>query len=240
MAKLSQLVIEGDRKAPEKNRNLTIIKQSYTAIELFMHFFPKTEIDGAGKLTIHFSPKPDDKPDYQYSQFFHISIYYVSEELQTRAGTLNPDEKDGFYLDVIGNVLSDIAKRSEKAELLPSIQNAVQEAKNTGYRLLLPIKKLSKSSSDRRYKAVTFRYLTTEGELDFVEITDSQKARHTYVISNGVDTFPLDWYAVKCEWEKNRFIIKDRQDCVRASIDADLKKMHCIQNKSTTFTELDI
>ena len=43
MARLSQLIIQGDLKTQEKNGDNVVSKQAYTAIELFMHFFPKMD-----------------------------------------------------------------------------------------------------------------------------------------------------------------------------------------------------
>lgn len=239
MARLSLLVIQGD-KNQENNENNAISKQAYNAIELFMHFFPKTEIDGAGKLTIHFCPKPDDKDQYYFNDYFKISSYYVDENVRNRIGKLKTDKIDEFYMDIIENVLTDIAQKSGNTKVIPIIHSAVEESKNTGYRLLIPLKKLSKQSPNRAYKAVTYRYLTSEGELDFIEISDKAKDRYRYVISNGYDKFPLEWYANKCEWVDNRFIIKDRQDCVRAYVDADKKEMYSMQNKNKTCSELNL
>jgi hypothetical protein len=143
-------------------------------------------------------------------------------------------------MDVIEGVLVDIAKRSRNTEVIPIIQTAVMESKKTGYRLLIPIKKLSKHSTNRSYKAITYRYLSPEGELDFVEILDKSKEKCRYVISNGYDKFPLEWYANKCEWADNRFIIKDRQNVVRAYVDADKKEMYSMQNKNKTYSELNV
>lgn len=172
MARLSQLVIQGDLKTQEKNGDNVVSKQAYTAIELFMHFFPKTEIDGAGKITIHFGPKPDDKDQYFFSNHFKISYYYVDESVRNRINNLKKDEMDEFFMDVIENVLVDIAQRAGNTKVIPVIHAAVEQSKNTEYRLLIPLKKLSKQSPDRAYKAVTYRYLSSEGELDFIEITD--------------------------------------------------------------------
>ena len=240
MARLSLLVIQGDKKNTKEKGDNSISKQAYTAIELFMHFFPKTEIDGAGKITIHFCHKPDDKEQYFFSEYFKISYYYVDENLRNNVSKLKTDDIDGFFLDVLENVLVDIAKKSGNMEVIPIICSAVAEAKNTGYRLLIPIKKLSKQSPNRAYKAVTYRYLTPDGELDFIEIMDKAKEKHRYMVSNGYEKFPLEWYANKCEWIENRFVIKDRQDCVRAYVDADIKEMYSMQNKNKTYSEFDL
>ena len=76
--------------------------------------------------------------------------------------------------------------------------------------------------------------MTPQGELDYIEITDKQKVKNTYIISDGYAKFPLEWYASKCEWNGNRFIIKDLQDFVRANVDADKKCMYSTQNKKKT------
>lgn len=234
MSKLDLLVIEGDKGFEKVHGGVRVSAQAYNAIELFMHFFPKTELDGAGRLTIHVCSKPDDKPVYYFSAFFKISIYYVSEEILEEPKRLKPNEWDEFYLKLIENVLKDIACTAGKEETIPVIEKAAADVRATGYELLIPMKKLSKRSPNREYQATTYRYLTPQGELQFIEIAGKSTGKEKYVISNGYEKFPLGYYAHKCEWVGNRFVIKDRQDCVRAYVDVDLKTMHSTQNKRTS------
>ena len=234
MSGLNMLVIQ-DVKPKEKGEwRDTVGPEAFNAIWLFMHFFKKTEIDGAGKLTIYVGKKPEEKPVYFFSDYFKISSYYVDEQTVQKRASLKAEEWDEFYTDLIEKVLIDIAKRAGNEQAIPEIEQAISDVKSTGYKLLVPVKKLSKQSPDKMYRAVTYKYLTPKGELDYIEITDKQKVTNTYVISDGYIKFPLDWYAKKCEWNGNRFIIKDLQDCVRAYVDADKKSMYSMHNKKKT------
>ena len=234
MPRLDLLVIQ---EIPPKDRGgwrESVGPEAYNAIQLFMHFFPKTVLDGAGKVTIYVGKKPDDKPIYYYSDYFKVSMYYAGEETENKRRQLKAEEWDDFYTDLIEKTLIDIAKRAGNEEVIPEIKRAISSVRSTGYKLLVPIKKLSKRSPNRMYQAVTYKYLTPQGELDFIEITDKLKEKNTYVISDGYVKFPLEWYASKCEWAENRFVIKDRLDGIRAYVDADTKSMYSLHNKNKT------
>ena len=233
------MVIEGDKEAEKQNDLVKVSKQAYNAIQLFMHFFPKTELDGASRLTICVCKKPEDKPIYFYDSFFKISIYYVGEETLLRSQNLQMDECDQFYLELIEAVLLDISKQIGKMELEDVIKTAVQKVKEARYSLLIKMTRLSKRSKNRTYAATVFKHLQTQGELDFVEILDQNDEKNTYVITDGYVPFPLEWYASQCEWEGNRFVLKDRLGGVQAYIDADKKTMYSIQSKNRTNTKSD-
>ena len=129
-------------------------------------------------------------------------------------------------------VLTDIANQVGKIEIIPMIKKAVSDVKATGYEKLIAVKKLSKRSPKKDYQAITYRHLTPKGELHFIEITDKDDEKERYIISDGYVKFPLENYAYKCEWAEKRFIIKDRQDHVRAYVDADLKTMYSMQKNN--------
>ena len=96
MSKLNLLVIQD---VPPKKKDgwfNTVGLEAYNALQLFMHFFKKTEIDGAGKLTIYVGEKPEDKPVYYYDEKFKIAVYYVDEHNVQKRKDLKPEEWDSF------------------------------------------------------------------------------------------------------------------------------------------------
>ena len=232
MSKLNLLVIQD---VPPKKKDgwfNTVGLEAYNSLQLFMHFFKKTEIDGAGKLTIYVGEKPEDKPVYFYDEKFKIAVYYVDEQTVQKRKDLKPEEWDSFYLGIIENTLTDIAKRAQNEAAIPFILEAVENVKATGFELLIPVKKLSKQSPDRLFKANTYRLLTPQGELDYVEITDKNKETERYEISKGYTKFPLDWAVQKCEWEGSRFMLKHNLSTKpEVYIDADKKTMYSLFNR---------
>lgn len=234
MSRLSLLVIQDIPQQKHSGWRDTVGSEAYNAIQLFMHYFKKTEIDGAGKLTIYLGRKPEDKPVYHFSEYFKISVYYADEQTVQKRENLRAEDWDCFYVDVIEKTLTDIAKRAGNEEVIPFIIEAVEKVKATGYHLLIPVKKLSKQSPNKLFRANTYRYLTPQGEMDFVEIIDKNKEKSRYVISNGYGKLPLDWVVQQCEWEENRFMLKHRTEPnVVVSIDADKKTMQSIYNLGT-------
>lgn len=229
MSRLNLLVIQDVPPRKKDGWKDSVGPEAYNALQLFMHFFKKTEIDGAGKLTIYVGEKPDDKPVYYFNDYFKISAYYVDEQTVQKRANLNAEEWDSFYLGIIENVLTDIAKRAQKEETIPLIHEAVEKVKATSFNLLIPVKKLSKQSPDRSFKANTYRHLTPQGELDYVEIIDKNKVKDRYVISDGYTKFPLEWAVQKCEWEGYRFMLKHNLSSKpEIYIDADKKTMNSL------------
>ena len=123
-------------------------------------------------------------------------------------------------------------KKAQNEAAIPFILEAVENVRATGFELLIPVKKLSKQSPDRLFKANTYRLLTPQGELDYVEITDKNKETERYEISKGYTKFPLDWAVQKCEWEGSRFMLKHNLSTKpEVYIDADKKTMYSLFNR---------
>ena len=147
--KLSILVIEGDRDYEKTHNVVPVNWQAFHVIEIFMHFLPRIDLDGSSKLSILFRKKKDTEQQYMQSDYFGVSIYYVDEPEIDRQRGLKKDEEEEYYLNIIVNTLKWIAQtQGSNAALMNIIDETAQKVRNNHFELTLPVKKLSKSSSD--------------------------------------------------------------------------------------------
>lgn len=225
MSKLSMLVLESDTEFEKLNGNFIPINiQAHNVIELFMHYLPSIELDGASKLTIKFEKKPDDALQYYYSDYFHISWYYVDDEVLQKSRVLQPEEKNDFYLSVIEDVLCKIVMNSSKNhEIVRVIENTANEVRNAGYQLETKISKLSRCSSDKKYKATLFRRIDTYGEFSYVDIFEKKK-KIIHVQVTPQDNIQMKARLHHSEWNGHVFYLYDDLDKMVASIDVEHDK----------------
>lgn len=220
--KLALLVIEGDKNFEKMHNVIPVNWQAFHVIEIFMHFWPKIDLDGSSKLSILFRKKKDTEQEYMQSDYFGVSIYYVDEAEIDRQRGLKRDEEEEYYLNIIVDTLKRIAQIQDRdADILNVIDETAQKVRDNNFELTLPIKKLSKSSADGQSRANVYRHISNQGESWYVEIKDKNKnlSRHnidllkkpTFVSQTGVFE--------QSKWEGNRFIVLDRFGKVFAMID---------------------
>ena len=108
--KLNMLVIEGNKKAEKVNNVIPIRVQAYHVVEIFMSFLSKIDLDGSSKLTIHFEERPSNNKTYTCDNYFHVSSYYVRESDIELLNSLEKNDRDEYFLNVIVKTLKSIAQ----------------------------------------------------------------------------------------------------------------------------------
>lgn len=206
---LNTIVIEGDKNDKNKN-NLTPVKfQTHHIIEIFMHFLPKIDLDGSTKLTIRFAKRPSDEEIYHCSKSFKVSWYYVEPEKIPKEKIDN--NRDLFYLELIGNVLKEIAQINQcDTSVLQKIEEAMYKVREQKFTLMLPIKKLSKTSMDKVYKASVVRILCPQGEKWQVKVSKCDEVIGQADLSMNYKYVSQENLYAKMEWQDDRFLIYDR------------------------------
>jgi len=189
--------------------------QMYHIVELFKYYMPKIDLDGSTKLTIKFTEKPENEEVYNCSKPFRVSWYYVSpDKIQKNVAGR---DRDLFYVNLLGNILKDIAQINGcDVFVVQMIEETVNKVIDQEFALSYAIKKLSKTSKDKRYKATVLRNLSSNGEKWCLELC----AKDGSVL--GADLL-ADYAHVskeelfyKAEWQEGRFIIYERLGRVMA------------------------
>lgn len=221
--KFALLVIEGDKNFEKTHNVIPVIWQAFHVIEIFMHYLPKIDLDGSSKLCILFREKKDTEQQYMQSDYFGVSIYYVDEAEIDRQRGLKKEEEEEYYLNIIVDTLKYIAKINNRdGEIFNIIDETAQKVRDNNFDLTLQIKKLSKASANRQFKANVYRHINNKGESWYVDMIDKKNKntsricidllqKPTFVSQTGV--------FVQSKWEENRFIVSDRFGKVAAVID---------------------
>lgn len=220
--KLSILVIEGDRDYEKTHNVVPVNWQAFNVIEIFMHFLPKTDLDGSSKLSILFRKKKDTEQQYIRADYFGVSKYYVDEPEIDRQRGLKKDEEEEYYLNIIVNTLKWIVQtQGSNAALMNIIDETAQKVRDNHFELTLPVKKLSKSSSDGQFRASVYRHISNQGESWYVEIKDKNKniSRHNIDLLGKPSFVSQTGVFSQSEWEGNSFVIKEKFGRVTATVD---------------------
>lgn len=220
--KLNMLVVEGNKKAEKENDLEPIRFQAYHVVEIFMSFLSKIDLDGSSKLTIHFEEKPSNKKKYVCDNYFHVSWYYVSESDIELLNSLEKSDRDEYFLNVIVKTLKSIAQINHcNQEIFEEIDTTSKKVLDSGFKLKREIKKLSKVSQDKKFRAKVYRNIDSQGELWYAEIEDKDGNIHRHDLMSGPSYISKVDFFKKSQWEGNRFVISDRLDHVVATIVVD-------------------
>lgn len=156
------------------------------------------------------------------SDYFGVSIYYVDEAELDRQRALKKEEEAEYYLNMIVDTLKYIAQINNRdAEIFHVIDETAQKVRDNHFDLTLPVKKLSKASADRQFKANVYRHISNQGESWYVEMIDKNKniSRICIDVLKKPTFVPQTGVFVQSKWEENRFIVSDRFGKVFAKID---------------------
>lgn len=219
---LNLLVIEGDRDYEKTHNAIPVNWQAFHVIELFMYFLPKVDLDGNSKLAIFFKNKADSVQQYMYYDVQGVSCYYVDEVEIERQRKLNKEDESEYYLNIIVDTLKRIAQiNGRDTEIFNIIDETAQKVRDNNFEVTFHIKKLSKSSADRKFRANTYRHISSRGESWYVDIEDKNKniTRQNIDLSKKPAFISQTGVFQQSRWEGNRFIVSDRFGRVTATID---------------------
>lgn len=221
--KMTLLVVEGDRNYEKTHDVFPVNWQAFHVIEIFMHFWPQLDLDGSSKLSILFKEKSDSEQQYEQSDFFGVSRYYVDAAEIDKQRELKKEEKGEYYLGIIVDAFKRIAQIHDRDEkIFNAIDETAQKVRDSNFELTIPIKKLSKASADGQFKANVYRQINYQGESWYVEIKEKSKDSESYNIDLlKYPTFiPQTSVFEQAKWEGNCFILLDKLDRVTATVDA--------------------
>lgn len=211
MAYLSWIYINGDK---EHGTFENVYEQSFNVCRTFFEFFPKKFVlDGNGQLSIIFDKNKSmsNKKYICFEQCVGTSVYYPDMEEIEMQQNLVAESKDEFYLSIIVNALKYIAKElNREDEIAKLVEETAEKVRNHKYGFVQKIKKLSKISSNRFYKAETYEDIGTLGERNYIIILDKDGNSVKYNITEEYRSIVLKKSVYACIWEEERFILIDR------------------------------
>lgn len=222
---LRKIILEGDHKYEKANNMFPIRWKSHHLTELFIELCPKFELDGSSHLSILATrkrPEYDDK--YDNFEAFHVSSYYLEKEEIENLERLVGEEAEKYILNLMEEVLLYIANVSESNEEKSNIiKDAINKMKEQDLSLKKKIKKLSKMSKDRKYKAEVYRCLNrTVGEAWCVEVKygNSHMTKMKW-LTDVPDYLDRTDFFKGSRWEENKFILSNNLGKDIAIIDVD-------------------
>jgi len=173
------------------------------------------DLDGSIKLTIKFAEKPENEAIYNCDKYFRVSWYYVSPDNIQK--NMTGRHRDLFYVNLLGNILKDIAKINECDDsMIQMIDETVDKVIGHEFTLVYAVKKLTKTSKDRRYKATVLRNLSQSGEKWQVKICAKDGSVLCADLSRDYTYVSKESLYHKVEWQEGQFIISERLGRVMA------------------------
>jgi len=175
----------------------------------------KFNLDISAMLTIHADNNSDEK--YVNADAFNVSVFYLSKDDCEMILRAEPNNISGIANRVIRDVLikiTNIAKQGEECSANESIINRIYSIiEDSAYTFVKPIKRLSKSSANRKYKAEVEMILSAEyGELWRLSIYEKKlkKKLSSHIMnseSGSLDRHQMYHHAC---WEENIFRVYNR------------------------------
>ncbi|MFV1985439.1 MAG: hypothetical protein ACC657_17960 [Thiohalomonadales bacterium] len=207
MAKLNQIEIRESRVTYTNKRDWFFHPTGHHVRELLEYNLPTDFIlDGSSKLSIIFGERPKEKKIYN-NGLGGVSIYYI-DDFDIEQYMKQPVEvQQEVILDVVTRAMVDIAKNSGAD--IEVIQAASDKVRSSGFSSEIEIKKLSRSTRDRKIRVSVFRCLGPKiGEVWETRI----KLRNGCVLSvekitNSPSCLDRTSHFSKSRWEGNIFQI---------------------------------
>ncbi len=158
----------------------------YHIAEMFMELLPLIEINNSSKIAIVFGKK--DKFDTEFDGIDGVTSVFVENFDFNYFYNSNKEEQNHIILENIKNTLVEIYKRRGKdVSVIKMIEETANKLIECNFNLKIPIKRLSKSSKDRKYKINVYRVLNNEiGEGGLCEVYNKSenKTYETWLTNN--------------------------------------------------------
>jgi hypothetical protein len=129
--------------------------------EIYLHLFPKDiEINNSTKIAIIFGPIGDEPV---WNSVLGVTSYYIENFDFDNFYRLNKIEQENLILEIVNNTIVNISERNGKnkdaKQKIIATKNKIKDIK---FSMEIDIKKLSKTSLDKKYKINIYRILNKE------------------------------------------------------------------------------
>lgn len=156
MAQLREIRVSETPLTYSNKRDWSFHPSAHHVRELLLHFLPSGFVlDGSSVITVIFGRKRES--DLQWHQVLGITFYYIEAFDIAAYMALSPKEKQECILSSVTAVLVKIAEHAGSDPA--AIMHAAQCVRNCGFAVRIPIKKLWRSTPDRRFRIEVYRCL---------------------------------------------------------------------------------
>ncbi|WP_058487059.1 hypothetical protein, partial [Defluviitalea phaphyphila] len=212
---LRDIVFKGWHEYEKANNLFPIRWKAHHITELFLELCPRMELDGSTNLNIsHPKKKRNHEKKYVRDDYFNVTTYYLEEEQMKALELLTLEEAEEYIVELLEEVLIDIVNRYDKnEEKIRIIKDTIKKMREKNFSLEKKIKKLTKVTKDRKYKAEVFRCLNKKvGEAWYVKISSLGKNKISKIkwITDKPCYLNRTGKFRKSKWEGTKFIITNR------------------------------
>jgi len=206
--KLNMLCVEATKEAkiPE---GLLFRWKVHHVKEIFMSLLPKIEINGSSKIQIDFGPRGMED---EFDGVLGVTNIFIEDFDFEKFYLLSQKDQDIIILKKVEESLLQIYnRRGSDDSVVEIIKETACSVLRLNFDLKVPIKKLFKTSRDRRYKISIYRVLNAVvGEGWVCEITDNNTllSREEWM-NNTPDYLDRTDFFKKSELKNEVFVVFD-------------------------------
>ncbi|OPA96781.1 hypothetical protein BFW87_10690 [Pseudomonas fluorescens] len=153
---LNLLVLQ-ESDASALTEGVRIRQLSHHITQIFMTLLPKIEINGSNKIVVSLGPRGEED---LFNNVLGVTNIFVETFDFKNFLTLDRLNQDTQLLEELRQALVAIAKKTEGSSAIVDVINSTSEAVlRANFELETPIKKLSKSSKNKKHKINVYRAL---------------------------------------------------------------------------------
>lgn len=183
---------------------------SHPITEIFMALLPKVEINGSSKIVILLGPQGEEEA---FDNVLGATSMFI-EDFDFKQFLAQPREvQNQQLLELLRQSLITIASRKgDNPQTVAAINTTADAVAQAQFQLTLPIKKLGKSSKDRKTRIEVVRRLDPEvGEAWYCEVTMAGQAAAEKHWMSDVPGYidRSDWFK-SAEVSDSAYIVKNR------------------------------
>ena len=219
MARLKEIRVGESPRTYSNTRDWFFHPGAHHVRQLLRHFLPADFVlDGASLLCVRFGQTPDDEMPWQ--QVLGSTIYYVEHFDIGAYMASSPSEQQECMLRELTAVLVQLASHAGADPAV--IENAASRVRACGFALQIPVRKLWRTSPDRKLRIEVYRCLGSSiGEAWQAHVFDSAR---TLLAIEPITSAPacLDrtQHFSKSRWEGERFqIIRSGMNSIEYQLD---------------------
>ncbi|KTC51302.1 hypothetical protein AO262_30755 [Pseudomonas fluorescens ABAC62] len=153
-----------------------IRQMSHHITQIFMALLPKVVINGSSKIVVSLGPRGDEDI---FDNVLGVTNIFVEHFDFKHFLSLNRSNQDKLLLEELRRALIVIAERKNPSNQAVDLINSTADATlKSNFKLDVPVKKLSKTSKNKKFKINVFKALNADvGEGWYCEIQTSTKDR---------------------------------------------------------------
>lgn len=206
-------MMASEAAAPPASKGFRALTHHVT--ELFTHFLPKGyTLDGSGRVTVTCGPRGSEP---QYMRALGTSNFFAENFDFKRFYGSSGEARDQMTLETLKDSLSSIARmHGDSPAVVEPIVEAARKVSDSGFQLMLPVKKLSMTCRERKFRIQVSRCLNRDsGEAWLAELFDpAGSKRDEKWVTGRTGSLDMREHFREAQFESGTYKIFDRFDKV--------------------------